>query len=42
MDVYESIVKWLQKAISYDSSHCSARTAKCTDTPRTRLSCEAN
>lgn len=33
MNVYESIVKGLQIAISYDSSNCSARTAKCTDTP---------
>lgn len=42
MNVYESIIKGLQEAISYNSSNCSARTAKCTDTPCTRLSCEAN
>lgn len=42
MYAYESIIKGLQEAISYDSNNCSARTVKCTDTPCTRLSCKAN
>lgn len=41
MDVYESINKGLQEAISYESGNGAARTVKCTDIPCTRLSCKA-
>lgn len=37
MDVYESIIKGLQEAISYESGNGAARTVKCTDIPCTRL-----
>ncbi len=33
MDVYESIIKGLQEAISYERGNGTARTVKCTDTP---------
>ena len=33
MDVYESIIKGLQEAISYESGNGSARIVKYTDTP---------
>lgn len=33
MDVYESIIKGLQEAVSYESGNGTARTVKCTDTP---------
>lgn len=33
MNVYESIVKGLQEAISYESGSGAARTVKCTVSP---------
>lgn len=42
MNVYESIIKGLQEAISYEGGNGTARTVKCTETPCTRLSCKAN
>ena len=32
MSAYESIIKGLQEAISYESGNGTARTVKCTDT----------
>lgn len=42
MNAYESIIKVLQEAISYENDNGTSRTVKCTDIPCTRLSCKAN